>query len=722
MFDGFYNPALQWLVIGALAPIIIHLATRSRPKPTPFPALRFILASHRRSSAKFKLKQFLLLLLRVLALAMFAYVVARPRAEGTAATTTRARTTMTAVILLDNSYSMSYSVDGVSRFDRARQLALETVSTFEIGESRGCLLLVNDSPQPVIADFDHAYDLDSLKEAIEDAELSHRSTSCTAAVSEAVRMLKGVNGVRKSVFLFTDLSRQAWPSPVDFDEEAKDVSVFVVDVGEAEPHNPAVLKIAAPPHVAPGNPFEVRTRVDARGAPGRQIELHVDGQKRSQTPANAHRLTNVRLEGLTQSPAPEHWGAVRLTGADGIEIDNARYFTFRSRPTTRVIAINGSPSGVKRRDELFFLRTALGVAPSEFGDAPVELVEMSPADLEQRDLPTADVLILCNVAGLSTSGWTKVRTFVSTGRALMVFGGDKVQPASYEPLAAGDTPLLPCRVGPSVVPPEPAHLEPGRLRHPLLQVWRGGRNGDLAQPRFERYHRLALNKGAQQVLAFRNDDPALVVGRYGSGRVLIFASTADADWTNLAPEPIYLILLHEAIGYLTAGKGLRRDIRVGEAPAIRVDSPDSARRVSLQLLPDGKVRDVSAQLDRRSGDLALEPVERAGVYRVGVERATGKGTDELLFAANLDTTESNVERVEGGDDAVKSLCPGYRVKTARSKEDLLDQISRSESIAELTSHVAGIMLGVLLAEMYLSNHMRERTEEGSAEPEAGGRG
>jgi len=46
---------------------------------------------------------------------------------------------------------------------------------------------------------------------------------------------------------------------------------------------------------------------------------------------------------------------------------------------------------------------------------------------------------------------------------------------------------------------------------------------------------------------------------------------------------------------------------------------------------------------------------------------------------------------------------------------LLDLISRSESVSELTSHLAGIVLAVLLAEMYLSNRLRARVEPAEEE-------
>ena len=55
------------------------------------------------------------------------------------------------------------------------------------------------------------------------------------------------------------------------------------------------------------------------------------------------------------------------------------------------------------------------------------------------------------------------------------------------------------------------------------------------------------------------------------------------------------------------------------------------------------------------------------------------------------------------------------VKIARDAPALLDLISRSEYFSELTSHLAGIVLAVLLGEMYLSNRLRTRVEPAEQE-------
>jgi len=267
-FADYLNPALLWLGLGALAPIIIHLATRSRPKPTPFPAVRFILVSHRKSAAKFRLKQLLLLLLRCLLLGLFAVLVARPWVKGSAGDVKRAKATVTAVILLDNSYSMGYRHGGASSFERAKKLAIATVGAFAERESRACLLLVGDAPEPVVSDFRHAYDLGLLKDHIRAARLANRGTNCSAAVKEAVRMLNGVSGVGKSVFLFTDMTERSWPESVPLAGEDDGITIYAADVGPDDPKNPAVLSVVAPARATAGASFEVRARVDAVGSAG----------------------------------------------------------------------------------------------------------------------------------------------------------------------------------------------------------------------------------------------------------------------------------------------------------------------------------------------------------------------------------------------------------------------------------------------------------------------
>ena len=53
---GFANPALLWGLLAAAIPIAIHLFFRRRPRPTPFPAIDFILRARRETERRLRLK------------------------------------------------------------------------------------------------------------------------------------------------------------------------------------------------------------------------------------------------------------------------------------------------------------------------------------------------------------------------------------------------------------------------------------------------------------------------------------------------------------------------------------------------------------------------------------------------------------------------------------------------------------------------------------------
>ncbi len=54
---SFANPLLAWGLLAALLPVVIHLFFRKRPRPTPFPAIDFILRARRETERRLKLRR-----------------------------------------------------------------------------------------------------------------------------------------------------------------------------------------------------------------------------------------------------------------------------------------------------------------------------------------------------------------------------------------------------------------------------------------------------------------------------------------------------------------------------------------------------------------------------------------------------------------------------------------------------------------------------------------
>src|SRR5207237_7253920 len=118
-----------WPLLGGLAlagvPVVIHLLLRQKPKRLVFPALRFLQEGRRSTTRKLKLRHFLLLALRMLLIALLVFALARPFFNHPQLGLGGDQP-VAAVMIIDTSPSMEYSVGGKTRLDdakaRARQL------------------------------------------------------------------------------------------------------------------------------------------------------------------------------------------------------------------------------------------------------------------------------------------------------------------------------------------------------------------------------------------------------------------------------------------------------------------------------------------------------------------------------------------------------------------------------------------------------------------------
>src|SRR5207249_1793393 len=116
---SFLNPFLLFGTLAIASPIIIHLLAKKQIKRVVWAAMRFLKATVDRNKRKMNIEDILLLVLRCLILALLAFALARPslREGGIGAF----GGDEAAIILVDNSGSMSTSDGAVSRFEKAQK-------------------------------------------------------------------------------------------------------------------------------------------------------------------------------------------------------------------------------------------------------------------------------------------------------------------------------------------------------------------------------------------------------------------------------------------------------------------------------------------------------------------------------------------------------------------------------------------------------------------------
>jgi hypothetical protein len=312
--------------------------------------------------------------------------------------------------------------------------------------------------------------------------------------------------------------------------------------------------------------------------------------------------------------------AVRLA-SDKLERDNV--FNFVLSPEEPVRVVVAERAGATREGSLFLLR-ALAV-----GESPRFEVTSRGADaLTTDDLARASVIVL-NDAAVGSATADRLARFVSGGGGLLVIAGPR---AAW----SGPAEVLPGPLGAAVDRTSGAAARIGALEygHPALEVFRAPRSGDFAAAHFYGYRAVTPAAGSQILARYDDGAPALLERKTGSGRVMLWTSSVDTSWNDLAVRPVYLPLIHRMLRYLGDYRQPSPWRTVGEV----VDAPAAANGASAEgtrvaLTPSGQ----RVPLDGEGSDV-LELTEQ-GFYEI---RAQGRDAEPaVVVASNVDLAESD---------------------------------------------------------------------------------
>ncbi len=641
---AFANPALLWgaLIVGV--PIAIHLLSRRRARRLAFGAVDFILRSRKQKVRHIQLRQLLLLALRMLIVACVALAIARPLLQPKeVAAATRSNKAATAIVL-DASLSMRYRQGSQTLFEHARTEAKSLLDGLPNESSATLVLCDGHTPEVAAPSFDRA----PLKQHISNAEPTYRPADVTACMTAAARALGESPLEGKKIYVLSDLTVPAirLDAPPPKVPTAKgDVlpEIVFIDVarGQALP-NVGVVDVALTPSAALGTRgFEIAATLrnsSDKPAENVAVALKVGGQivTRGYTDVPAH---GTAKKVLSQRFEPGTQLAEVTLGGDNFTEDDSRAFVLKVPRDVRALVVDGAPSAVRYRDEAFFVDAALG--PGRTGGR-ISAVFLDADAAQARPLSEFDVVLLLNLPTPKTSFVTALRTFVDNGGGLFISLGDQVNPDEYNgtfgsllprPLHLVRTAAEPDQEG----GPPPARFARVDQTHPAFAVFDGAGEGfDTA--RTFRYILLQPDPAKdERVLASYDDGaPAIIEAKRGRGKVMLYTSTVDRDWTDWPIRTSFLPSIQQLTAYLAGGLEEKPapSARVGDTRALKLPA---GVQLSDVRGPDGK--------PVRLTDEGV-PVEQPGHYHVTVQEGAGtRDMPDLAFAAVLDPKESDTSRL-----------------------------------------------------------------------------
>jgi hypothetical protein len=723
---SFLNPWLLVGIAGVASPIIIHLLAKKQIKRVVWAAMRFLKVTVDRNKRKMNIEDILLLILRCLILALLAFALARPSLReggfggfgGDEA----------AILLVDNSGSMSATDGAVSRFEKAQKAAGQILDGLPAG-SRVAVWLVSDTVRESVSE--PARDLALARKSIREAKRTDQGTEWQPALRRAVEVLKKQPGVHKHIYAVTDGQAAGWKGVgeirTQLEAVKREMRATLVLTTEGEQGNLGITDVrlaTALPTVNQPLRFEVSVaNFGPAEAGGVAVSLAIDDEP----PAEEQMLDTIAVGGAPKSLSlfatfrePGFHTVTARLHSDRCPFDDQRSFALRVIDEVNVLLVDGDPGAEPRDSEVFYLRNALTPVPLELRDRFfIKTRTVTGAEFEKTALRDFNAVVLANVVDLSPLAADALQAYVRGGGGLLVFPGSRISVPFYNGLLLGERSLLPAAFGPvrgenldetrAERPDKFFRLQAKDYAHRIVELWKDPASGSLASAQFYRAFTLQPAKQSDVpgdaglpavVLSFADGEPALMERPFGLGRVVQFSSTADGAWSDLPVRPIFLPLMHRTLGFLLARTGDRLNVHAG-TPFTHTVTAERAGKSYTVTEPGAKpgtsrTRTVMA----KSGTPQIEEADSsvAGAYAVHFTEETGNA---VRFAAASDPGESDLHELSTAD--LTALGTVARIVRWTPEADLRGQMERERNGSELWLPFALLAIGLVVAETLLGN-------------------
>lgn len=471
------------------------------------------------------------------------------------------------------------------------------------------------------------------------------------------------------------------------DLEAVRARVVFVDVGEQADERRRNVSVSALDHVGRtlirGVPtrFECRLRNFGALDAGGDVEFYIDGEETfarterveglrgSETGTEEERELAFSFDATFATPG-WHYVAVRYRD-DDLKIDNLRRFAFEVRDSIRVLAVSPRPRDVESPPAAFFAARALDPFGGTRAETPFRVKEVEARAFSGEDLKDYDLVLMADVAELGDSRRRDLENFVRDGGSLLYFPGPSFEAAgrlgtdgglANEIFYRDGEGLLPARMtktrGSDEFTDEPYELQFETFDHPATRYFEDARirPGITRMPvyKYVVFQLPAADEDRRVLASFRRAGeegadlraPAIVERRFGQGRVIAFATSADRSWNLYGASPAFVPLMRE-FGYHLTRRADRSNLIVGQSLVERFDP--GVREVRLQRGTEpAATRNTTLAPDKASAELVLPRLDRAELLRLSHDRTNGEGRVDKLVAINVEPGESNLERASEG--------------------------------------------------------------------------
>jgi hypothetical protein len=644
----FTNPALLWGLLAASLPVIIHLINRHRARRHKFAAIDFLLRVQRRSARRILLRQILLLAARTLLIICLVVAAAGPLLQPREVVAERGPAV--SALIVDRSFSMRAGTSERPWNQAALERAREFVRGMAPGD-KACLLAAGLKTEVLVEPCTDSRG--TLLDALDRINPEWGGSSMVEAMESAAALLADSPEPNHRMVLFTDASAHAFSGSPRWPSGSAPPEVVLDDVtADSARENHAVTSVE---QTTRGRYLEIRAGF-ASYAQARQEGLPAAVRLGEKTLARGFvdlkpNATLSKTFNIQMPKTLRNLGGIVLS-PDLLPQDDERIFYVSGRRLVRALLVNGDMRPVLHKDELFYLEHAL--APAGEDASGIAFTTITPDRFEPGSLDDIEVVFLANVRELTPTASLALRRFVASGGGLFIAMGDQVD-VERANVFLDDLLPRPLR---DIVALGPADAD-GIYRqgiafsevnrdHPVLKLFLENQARGLQAVHTWRAAVVEPGQTGREtsiLLRYSNGSPALVEAGYQNGRVMLFTTTLDRDWTSWPARASFLPFLQRVTSYLAGRLSELSPPEVLVARPVSIPLLQNADGVRI-LRPDKQQTDL-APSKAGAGSVVFNDTNTPGFYQVEQTAAGQKLADRTIpgFIVHPPPEESNLKPI-----------------------------------------------------------------------------
>lgn len=689
----FLNPAVLLGLLAASIPIVIHFLNLRKLKTIEFSTLTFLKELQKTKIRRIKLKQWLLLLLRVLIIVFLVLAFARPTlktisfGEASAAKTT-------AVIILDNTFSMSVIGENGSRLNNFKQVAKNLLNNFQLGDEIALVTYNNNKTTIPSSNFAQ------IKKEIADVEISNASGTINEAMIIASQILFASKNFNKEIYLLSDLQKTRIVN-----EEAeisqigktlspdtrlyiwKNNSIEITNLGieELKPNNQLY-------ELGKEVSFSALVKNYSNNSVNENVvSFFINGKRSAQKSIS---LASGESKEITFETTLQDTGLVEFSAEledDVVLQDNKRFFSVFIPSKISLLFL------YEKQEDTKYISLALGIPSNN-----IKLTEVRLNQSASVDFTKYDVVMFFGTDDLKD--YKEIYDYSLSGGNIIAMPGSQTTLIAFqnfcENLQLGTPTAIVGRPG---SPDSFSQFSRTDFQHPLLKnIFEEKSKTQIESPEVFCYFKNTTSSNGKSIISLADNSSFLSEHKIGKGKVILFNSAPVLSWNSFPLKAFFAPLINKTLLYSSVSSEKDTTFVCGEEIITNI-SRTLSKQIKLKS-PSGNEEYFNTDSLVNKKFLPIENTNEPGTYRI-------ISNNSLLdyFSVNHDTRESNLELSSESELEEYLSKIGYEGKliSLSGDKDYLKEIYQSRFGTELWRYFLIIVLMLAIAEALLAKSTKK---------------